>query len=555
MISMNRFRTGALPLVAVTSLCLALSACTASTSSNSSARATPVAETSAPPIPAGLESFYGQKIDWSACEDEASFQCATAQVPLDYANPTGQTIDIALKKLPSTSGEPIGTLFVNPGGPGGSGVEHVSAGEAAFSADLRSNFDIIGFDPRGVGASAPLTCLSPEEIDQAAKAATGQAASSADDSASKRNKEESVQASIQDGQETAAKCEQNSSVPGIIDHMDTASVVQDLDILRATSGDPRLYFMGASYGTYLGARYAEMFPANVGRMVLDSAQDPSLQNAQIGLDQAAAIEGSVRTYVEHCQAGEDCPLTGTPDEGLSQLRALIDNANVTPLPTSQEGVTVDGATISSTLVQLMYDDSTWDTLTSALRAAMRNNDGTELSALATAAEGGGDAEQDPEKAAQAQAQKAANESAMSAIDCLDYPVRGDQAQWDEQAATIKETAPTVGQGLGYRDAFCQGWGHSTDHEPAAVRAEGSAPILVVGITGDPATPYHWSQALASQLESGRLLTVEGNGHGAYRLKGACVDNAVDSYLLRGELPDEGTTCKAEPAAAAATTTG
>ena len=230
----------------------------------------------------------------------------------------------------------------------------------------------------------------------------------------------------------------------------------DLDIRRATSGDPRLYFMGASYGTYLGARYAEMFPANVGRMVLDSAQDPSLQNAQIGLDQAAAIEGSVRTYVEHCQAGEDCPLTGTPDEGLSQLRTLIDNANATPLPTSQEGVTVDGATISSTLVQLMYDDSTWDTLTSALRAAMRNNDGTELSALATAAEGGGDAEQDPEKAAQAQAQKAANESAMSAIDCLDYPVRGDQAQWDEQAATIKETAPTVGQGLGYRDAFCQG---------------------------------------------------------------------------------------------------
>lgn len=182
---MNRFRTGALPLGAVTSRCLALSACTASTSSNSSAQATPVAETSAPPIPAGLESFYGQKIDWSACEDDASFQCATAQVPLDYANPTGQTIDIALKKLPSTSGEPIGTLFVNPGGPGGSGVEHVSAGEAAFSADLRSNFDIIGFDPRGVGASAPLTCLSPEEIDQAAKAATGQAAPSADDSASK----------------------------------------------------------------------------------------------------------------------------------------------------------------------------------------------------------------------------------------------------------------------------------------------------------------------------------------------------------------------------------
>ncbi|SHI47371.1 Pimeloyl-ACP methyl ester carboxylesterase [Actinomyces denticolens] len=554
---MNR-ATRTLSIVTATA-CLLLSSCTAGTSPSSSSAGTtpsvpssavPVDAPSAPPVPAGLESYYSQKVDWSPCEDNASFECATVTVPLDYDDPSGQTIDLAVKKLPSTSGGPIGTLLTNPGGPGGSGVDYVSQ-EGVFSDALRSAYDIIGFDPRGVGQSTPLTCLSPQEIsDTVAAELEASGAGAAQDPADAAQTEEpgetageeTAESTEQTAAELASKCEQNSPVPGIIDHMDTASVARDMDVLRALSGDNRLHYLGVSYGTYLGARYAEMFPSHVGRMVLDSAQDPSRENAENVVEQAEAIEKSLHTYVEHCQSGEDCPLTGDTEAGVAQIKELIDKASASPLPVTI-GQSVDGATLTRALIDLMYDNSAWDLLTGALRQAIRDNDGTGLAVLADPDLL--DQTTDPQERAEQEAAQAANENAISAVDCLDYPVRGDSAQWEAQAERIKEVAPTLGTGLTFPDAFCQGWGHHGDHEPGQIRATGAAPILVIGITDDPATPYQWAQALASQLDSARLVTVEGHGHGAYGRKGECVDNAVDRYLLRGELPDSDLTCTEE----------
>ncbi|NDR53823.1 alpha/beta hydrolase [Actinomyces sp. 432] len=535
------------PLAAVAAACLLASACAVggadSAPSGGRTAPVPVDASDSPPVPAGLEAFYGQKPDWHSCDDDAAFQCATVKVPLDYDAPAGKTISLAVKKLPSTSGNPIGTLLTNPGGPGGSGLEYVSQ-EGVFSDALRAGYDILGFDPRGVGESTPLTCLSPQEIEEAARGAleAGEptpAAQPQEDTAQEEMAAESAQDSEQAAAELAARCEQYSPVPEIIDHMDTASVARDLDVLRALSGDNRLHYLGTSYGTYLGARYAELFPENVGRMVLDSAQDPAQENADNVVQQAEAIEKSLHAYVEHCQAGTDCPLTGGVASGVEQIGQLIQRATATPLP-STVGEDVDGETLTSTLVDLMYDNSAWDLLTAALTPAINNGDGTALAVIANPDLV--DAEADPAELAQKQAREAANQYAISAVDCLDYPVRGDEPQWDAQAEEIKRVAPILGEGLGYADAFCQGWGHHTDHQPGQIRATGAAPILVVGITGDPATPYQWSQALVKQLDSARLLTVQGNGHGAYMRKGECVDNAIDAYLLRGELPHKDLTC-------------
>lgn len=526
--SFMKGRAWLLPLSAALGACVVLSGCAQSSIE-------PVAiSASAAPVPRGLEDFYLQKVSWQTCEDDKDYQCATVQAPLDYDKPEDKRIELALKKLPASSGKPIGSLLVNPGGPGGSGVEYVSEKET-FSKDLRKSYDIIGFDPRGIGKSTPLTCLSPKEITDVAEAVR-QGADPQDVEGSEAPEEESAQTATESGSDLAQTCEQNSA-EGLLDNMDTASVARDMDMLRALAGDAKLNYFGASYGTYLGARYAELFPGNVGRMVLDSAQDPSLQQAQLRIEQAAALERALGAYIESCQAGFGCPLPGDFAEGKAKLKEFIDRADREPIPVGETGQSLSGQEIVSGVGQLLYDDRTWPTLNEALSKAMTDNDATALAELTD--------QRDPDEDPETTAKGIANQTADRAVDCQDYPVRGDQATWDAEAARIKEIAPIMGEGLAYQDAFCQGWGHHSGHEPGKIKASGAAPILVLGVTGDPSTPYEWAQALAAQLESGRLVTVTGNGHGAYQRLGDCVNDAVDTYLLRGEAPDKDITCEGE----------
>ena len=495
-------------------------------------KASPATASASAAVPAGLESFYSQKVSWYACAkkgmaeatsgQDTGFTCAKVKVPLDYDNPGGQTIEIAVKKR-AAGGDSIGSLFVNPGGPGGSGIDLVDESGSYFSKKLTSSYDVVGFDPRGVGASTAVDCLTDAELDAERAGANDPATPSAS-------------ATEERAQKMGEACTSKTSTQGLLDHIDTISVARDLDILRAVDGQQALTYLGYSYGTYLGATYAELFPANTGRLVLDGAVDPSLSAEELALGQAKGFEASLRAYVESCQSSKlGCPLSGDVDSGVSQVREFLESTKTAPVPTSdsKRPLTYDLAVYG--VLGSMYQTQAWPSLTLGLSQAMGKEGKPDGSALLKLADLVSSRESDGTYSNN-------GAEALMAVNCLDYPVQGDNASWEKNAKAIKETSPTFGSQLLYPDAYCQGWGHTSSRKREKITASGAAPILVVGTTGDPATPYAWSQALAEQLESGQLLTWEGDGHTAYGRSNDCVKKAVDTYLLNGTMPDKGLTC-------------
>ena len=518
--------------------------------------------TVAGPIPSGLESFYHQAVDWYPCgatggmekvsektaqsstattaapdsggatstagasegTDDATFSCAVVTVPLDYAKPQGETISIAVKKRAATGGHPQGALFINPGGPGDSGVSFAERAGNAFSPDLLSAYDVIGFDPRGVGSSTAITCTTD---DDSASTAEPSPTASAGAALGTGSFEEWAESTRQSFKELAEQCGSKTEPAALLDHVDTVSAARDLDILRALAGQEKLNYLGFSYGTYLASVYAETFPGNTGRMVLDGAIDPAMSLAEQGLGQATGFEQALRTYVDYCQASTGCPLSGGTDAGVQQVRDLVTSANSSPLVTSDPNRTVAGSDIVSALSEYLYSsEQNWAPLTSALDQAINYRDGSLFAA-----------QED-----QAAASKDDSGGAFQAVTCLDYPVEGDTATWAAQYEEAKRVAPIFGNTSVGMDLVCSVWGHNGTRKPTQIHAHGAAPILVVGTTGDPATPYAWSKSLAEQLDSGQLLTWEGTGHTAYGGDAPCINDAVDTYLLTGTMPKKGLTC-------------
>ena len=510
------------------------------------------ASTSQASIPQGLESFYNQDIDWQDCSDGTSpFQCGTVTVPLDYNNPGGQTITIALKKLPASDGDAEhGSLFTNPGGPGGSGIRELEAQATALPEELRAGYDIVGFDPRGVGQSTPITCWTDEDISQALTDAQNGKTPDIGPSNTASSKSLSAQEKMDRGAADAARCAQHSEVPELLDHVGTRNVARDLDVLRATSGDATLNYLGVSYGTHIGAVYADLFPGRVGRTVLDGAMDPSQRWADGEAEVTAFKEGVLRQYVEHCQAHDGCPLTGSTDEAIAQLTAFVDGLDQAPLTAPDSSVTVNTQEATTIIQHYAVEKPDWDALTAMLAPAMNNRDG----ALMVAAKQSTLASQLPTTAEQAVA--GANTLFMSAaVICNDYPDTADTvSDWDAQAAAERKTSPFFGGTSNGLDAYCRGWGHRAQTPPQETHAEGSDPILVVGLTKDSRTLYPWAQSLTDQLDNGHLLTVEGYGHVTFG-SNACATAAMTDFLVNGTVPAEGTTCAAEPQPAAEGGTG
>ena len=514
--------------IAALLVCTGLTAC----QGGPDIKASPATASATPTIPAGLEIFYNQKVSWYTCAktgmDEAKsgentgFSCAKVKVPLDYSNPGGETIEIAVKKR-AASGDSIGSLFVNPGGPGGSGIELVDFAGAYFSKNITSSYDVVGFDPRGVGSSTAIDCLSDSDLD-AERAGENDPATP------------SATATIERAQKMNTACESKTGTPGLLDHIDTISAARDLDVLRAVEGQQALTYLGFSYGTYLGATYAELFPANTGRLVLDGAVDPSLSAEDMTLGQAKAFEVALRAYVQECQSSKlSCPLSGDVDSGVSQIREFLESTKTAPIPTSdpQRPLTYDLALTG--VLGAMYQTSLWSSLTAALTQAMDTSGSRDGSALMVITDAFASRQSDGSYSSN-------STEVLMPVNCLDFPVQGDDASWEQNATAVKEASPTFSAQLLYPDAYCQGWGHESSRKREKITASGAAPILVVGTTGDPATPYAWSEALAKQLETGQLLTWKGNGHTAYGRSNDCVKNAVDTYLLNGTMPDKGLTC-------------
>ena len=494
-------------------------------------------------IPKGLESFYHQDLTWTDCTDEATgtaFQCATVTVPLDYDHPQGKTITVSLKKLPSTSPSPRGSVFLNPGGPGGSGISAIeSQADLYKSGDLSevlANYDVIGFDPRGVGQSTPITCWTPEDV-QAILAGQAEIPSLSTPG--------SAADIVAQGSREATACEEHTEVPEILDHADTRSVARDMDVMRALVGDKDLNYLGVSYGTYLGAVYTELFPDNIGRVVLDSAMDPTLSRQGSFEGDAAAWEQTLRTYIESQQGQAGFPLSGTTDEAIAQFAAFLDGLDADPLTVSGSEETLNRTKAVSSISALASSSpDKWPLLTEGLAQAMNAHDGTALVRNAASVSASSNSVPPPTTEKQV-VERLRARYVFSANRCLDFPDAGNEASWDAALASYRRNYPVFHSSLPQMDAFCHGWGHTSKTKAVDVDVEATNPVLVVGILHDPQTPYAWSKALVSRLRNSHLLSVDMYGHVATG-QNSCTTAKIGDFLVNGTLPSDGEVCAADP---------
>lgn len=495
-------------------LALVLSSCTLFGGGSNSASSTPDPSIAAS-APAELRSFYSQQLKWSACEGD--FQCAKVKVPVDYSKPDGDSIELAAIKLVSKGGNKKGSLLVNPGGPGGSGYDFVKdAGSTNISEKVRSNYDVVGFDPRGVKRSAPVTCLTDKERD-ANRAKIY-----------KLDTDAGLAEALADNKAIAAKCAEKTGP--VLGHIDTVSAAKDLDILRGVLNDAKLNYLGYSYGTFLGSTYASLFPDNVGRMVLDGALDPSLSNEELTAGQAKAFEKAIHAYVTRCLQESGCPLSGTPDEAIRQIQELIAAIEANP-QTAKDGRVVNASMFVSGFILPFYNDDNWPILTQALDSAMKGD----VSPMLRLADFGADREPNGTYSAN-------STFAFNAINCLDYPMTSDTAAMRADEKQLRQLSPTLGYYFAYGGTSCKDWPYKNVRTPAPVKYTGSTDIVVVGTTGDPATPVEWASSLRKQLGTASLLTWKGEGHTAYGRSNSCIEKAVDGYLVDGKTPADNTVC-------------
>ena len=500
-------------LLAALALALSLAACTDRPNPASSAIPTPAV--ASPKPPAGLARYYDQKLDWHSCGDNA---CAWLRVPLDYAHPRGRSIKIGVLKVAATDqAHRLGALVVNPGGPGASGMNFALYGAGGyFRSALTSRYDIVGFDPRGVGQSAPIDCGDTAQTDAMVNS-----------DPAPRTASQWKQA-VKTARAYMERCVQLSGA--VAKHVSTVEAARDMDILRAALGDSRLHYFGASYGTFLGATYASLFPKRVGRMVLDGALDPSLSTTQMAVQQAQGMQVALDAYVADCVAGGSCPLGSTTKAATARVGALLDEVRKHPLPTGTSRPLTAGL-MTLGVWQPLYVKSDWPNLTAAFAEVIDQRSGSKFLAMADTYIGRG-----------SQGYSDNSLAAQTAVNCLD---EGDPMTWQQARTMTKrflKASPTFGRAFAPMPASCEFYPVHHHQAPRAIRAKGAPPIVVIGTTRDPATPLRWAKALAGELDSGVLVTRDGDGHTAYSQGNQCINDTVENYLVKGTVPRNGLAC-------------
>jgi pimeloyl-ACP methyl ester carboxylesterase len=469
---------------------------------------------------AGLDAViqrFAKPLGWTGCGD--GFECAKLTVPLDYARPASGTIDVGVIRLKaSKQSKRIGSLLLNPGGPGGSGVEFARQARSLLPQEIRDRFDVVSFDPRGVGETAPIDCVDDAELDHLL---------AIDPSPDSPAEEKEL---FDASRDEALACQRKSG--RLLPHVGTVDTAKDMDVLRAALGDDKLTYVGFSYGTMLGARYAEQFPTHIRALVLDGALDPRLTSSQVSGAQAVGFENALTAFLADCtRIGCAFSKHGrSAGEAFDQLMASVDRS---PLNATGDTRKVGPSEALFGVAAALYSrEYGWPVLRAALESAYTQRDGATLLSLFDNL-----VERDQH------GHFSNSVESQAAISCVDGSYARDQASYDRDAVDFAKKAPRFGRAIAYGTAACAFWPVPPVTREGPVSAPGAPPILVVGTTRDPATPYAWAQGLASQLP-GRLLTYEGDGHTAYGFgRSRCVDDQVDAYLLSLTLPKAGMTCR------------
>ena len=466
--------------------------------------------------PKTLDDFYNQTLTWESCD--GAFECSKLTVPLDYANPSGETIELSVKKFAALDQEnKLGAIVVNPGGPGGSGVDYITYYDYQFTQDLYTAYDMVGFDPRGVMDSAPVDCLTDAEMD------TYLASDATPDTPAE------ISEFLTDSENFSKDCVANTG--DSINFVSTIETARDLDVLRAALGETQLNYLGKSYGTELGAVYAHMFPTNVGKFVLDGAVDMSINGAELTLGQLRGFSVEFKRFAQYCAYGEnDCALGHSPEEVIKTVTNLMNSLDANPLPTDQGRELTESLAWTALIGPQYAPADAWDWLIMGLEDAV-NGDGTTMLDIADWFNGrntDGTYEDNMTEA-------------YWAITCSDV------GPTTESPETLLSEYNKVDQLLGpmfaWSEGGCYNWPFDRGLDLSDVSAPTSNPIVVIGTTYDPATPDVWAKALASQLGVGIYVNFNGDGHTAYRSGSKCIDALVDDFFINGVEPTANISCE------------
>ncbi|MGH3716104.1 MAG: alpha/beta hydrolase [Micromonosporaceae bacterium] len=483
-----------------------------------------------PPSDGGAQPPVGiPAAEWEDCEDVAAdalgdtppgsirYECATVKVPQDWNNPDdGETLDIALLRARAKrqGRDRIGSLVINPGGPGGSGIDTAVYLSLSLPVEVIGEFDIVGFDPRGVGRSSPVECFSDEDKD----AMLGAEPDPATDQA--------YQEIVDLTDEMVADCEKKYG--DTLKYFSTEQTVRDMDAIRQAVGDEKLTYLGYSYGTLLGAVYAKLFPDKIRAMVLDGAVDPGKSEIESSEGQAAGFELAFNNFANWCKSKgrSGCAVAPDPRRFVSQLMA---KARKSPAK-GNDGREATAGWVLAAVVYTMYVQEWWPALADALADADRGRPDGLFRIVDTFNERESDGEYPNSM------------EVLTMVNCVDeekppsvQDVRKLQVEW-------RKKYPLFGGALALSILGCAVWPDQHDPYPYG-KAEGAPPILVVGTTGDPATPYEQAGVLAKLLGTGRLITYQGEGHTAYPKPG-CLNDVINGYLIELEAPEKDVTCRA-----------
>jgi pimeloyl-ACP methyl ester carboxylesterase len=435
-------------------------------------------------------------IEWSDC---GGAECAELEVPLDYADPDGETITLSVTRVPA-SGDRIGALFVNPGGPGGTATDFAVTIATFLPPEISERFDIVGVDPRGLGASR-IDCGGDMEelygVDYSI------------------DSPEDTDALLAVSQDYVDGCE--AAAGDVLSHLGTDNVARDIDAVRAAMGDEQLNYLGYSYGTAIGQSLAELFPDRIRAMIIDGVVDLGPTGVESAVSQAAGFEVALQAYADDCDADSSCPIGPDAIAAIEDLQAQVEEA---PIPASPRDL--GPGELSTGLALPLYSEDLWPQLSDAVASAL-DGDGTAMVTLADEYIG------------------VADFDVYFAVNCLDFewPEVPEELLADGKAAAAE--SPHFAEAIVNDYVRCAMW--PVEEVPlTAVTGAGAPPILVVSTTNDPATPYEAGVRTAERLESGVLLTYEGDGHTVVGNGVACVDDAAAAYLVDLEVPEDGLTC-------------